>query len=212
MISRSSPVRRPLLLGGIVCVALLLAWQLGSYQAKRSIELDNQALLDSMREAQVDVATLTRERDIARAAESELRDRLSEATRLSADERAELELYRRISNASQPIGLGVDNIEYLERDSGSPGVLEITLVQSRGRDRVTGSVQVTLKRDDQDLTILPKDDAAALRFDLRFFETLSIPLDLAAVGVPDTVLLSVAPDDDRHAAVSLERSWERVAK
>lgn len=201
---------RPAMFAGLGAVSLLLAWQLGAYQARQNVEVDNQAVLASLRAAEADVARLRQERDVSRAAETVLRDRLSEATRIAADERAELELYRRLSEVSRPVGLGVDRLRYLPGDdSAVDGMLEITLVQSRGRDRVAGTAEILLKRGAETLQ-LPQ--LTPQRFDLRFFQTLALPLDLDAVGVPDTATVVIRPDDERLEAVTVERAWTAVAE
>ncbi len=204
---------RPILAIGVIAAALVCAWQAGVHQARNVRDQDHASPMQSVQGAEERIAQLIEERDLARAEAVTLRERLSEATRVSADEQAELQLYRRISDTRVPVGLGVDKVRYSADNGRTSGVLDVTVVQSRGRGRVAGELRVSLMRDGEALQVVDAwPDGSALVFDLRFFETLGIPLELAETGEPDAVVVEVMPDGDRHDDVSVKRAWNLVAK
>ena len=212
------PSRR--VLGGVLVVLLIVtAWQLGERRGRRRAEARAAVLVaDASRAAEATIdavpdgaleaeaaATLRGERDMLRETVRSLRDALERADRLAADERAELELYRRVGADESAAGLAIDT---LERRGGDPAVLRVTLVQVRGRDRVAGRVEVVPLG--ADARALPPESGrevlAALAeavpgtwsvpFDLRFFETLEIPLD---GPFPEAIEVRVVPADEPHA-------------
>ena len=150
------------------------------------------------------VSALVRERDTALATITALRDQLERVELLNADERAELELYRRVGGEELPSGLSIDTIE---RPRERAETLLVTLVQARGRDRVRGRIDVlptspgeaTASRPEGEERRGPPPDAvASARFDLRFFETVELSLDLSATPFPDELIVSIVPDGGRH--------------
>jgi len=124
---------RGVLLTATVLVAIVLSWQLGLRHGQRS-NADKVAASDSsLPGARAEWAKAQREIEILRASEAALRDDLSNTMRLSADDRAELELYRSIAQSSASAGLLVDAVTHVTGDELRGDRLEITLVQARGR-------------------------------------------------------------------------------
>ena len=207
------------LIGGLA-VALLLAaaWQLGE---RRGFERGtSRADALAAREAErrlaaagaadaATIAALRGEREMLSESVRGLRDALDRAGRLAAEERSELELYRRIGAAGGAAGLAIDTLERRPADpaSGAPATLRLTLVQVRGRDRVSGRVDVVALEEDApplapetagDVRAAIARDGRAIwtaPFDLRFFETLDVPLGDA---FPARFEVRVVPSTWRH--------------
>ena len=158
------------------------------------------------------VERLAAERDVALATVRRLEERLGEATRAASDDAAELALYRRIESGSGARGLSVDSVELV--DAGTErAALAITLVQFRGRHRVTGSLSARLVDDEGAPGDGPNGDPGdgtplgdgPSAFGLRFFEAVRVPLGDAASALPGAaagpsprVAIDVRPDGDRH--------------
>ena len=210
---------RSVLGGVLVALLIVTAWELGERRGERradaraaalaeEVSRATEAMTDTVPDETLDaeaVAILRGERDMLRETVRSLRDALERADRLAADERAELELYRRVGADESAAGLAIDT---LERRGEDPAVLRVTLVQVRGRDRVTGRVEIVpLEADAPALPPASTGEASAAPtatapgtwsapFDLRFFETLEIPLD---GPFPETVEVRVVPADEPHA-------------
>ena len=211
------PPRRALaaLAGALV---LALAWQGGRMSAGGPTlpEADLDAFAEGGDEAAGPgpLERLAAERDVALAAAARLERRLDEAERAAEEGAAELALYRRIESGAAGDGLSIETVR-LEAPGTSDAALAVTLVQSRGRHRVTGSLSARLLdggtgggagdataagADGEGVTPLGDGPAA---FDLRFFQTVRVPLGAAAdrfdaAGEPPRVELEVAPAGDRH--------------
>ena len=165
------------------------------------------------------VSALVRERDVALATITALRDQFERAERLDAEERAELELYRRVGGEELPSGLSIDS---MERPRERAETLVVTLVQARGRDRVEGRIdllpaspgeEATASRPESEERRGPPPDAlASARFDMRFFETVELSLDLSAAPFPDELVISVVPEEGRYEPFRLlvEREAIRI--
>jgi len=200
----------------LVALALVLSWQLGRRhglelgEARARAEAASAIAIGTAPVATFEVtagsgAADAGEREMLRATVRSLRAALDEAGRLSAAERDELELYRRIGADGAPDGVAIDT---LGRRGEDPATLYLTLVQARGRERVAGTVE--LVRLDADVGASPADESGGPRatlgdgpaatwsapFDLRFFETLEIPLDEA---VPELVEIRIVPTEGPHA-------------
>lgn len=163
------------------------------------------------------VSALVRERDVALATITALRDQLERAERLDAEERAELELYRRVGGEELPSGLSIDSIV---RPRERAEILLVTLVQARGRDRVRGRIDLLSASPGEGATASrlqgerqrgpPPDAIASARFDMRFFETVELPLDLSAAPFPDELVISVVPEEGRHRPFRLRVEREAI--
>ena len=140
------------------------------------------------------------ERDAALAAVSRLEARLAEARRTAARDADDLALYRRIESGVAPDGLSIGSVALVGADTPR-AALAVTLVQSRGRHRVTGSVRARVAAGEPGAgaTLGPGPSA----FDLRFFQRVRVPLGEAADAfgrepAPARVELDVRPAGERH--------------
>lgn len=201
---------RGVLLAALAVVGLILCWQLGVRSGQQTLGEDAVSRTSALESALGELTEVRKQLAIARATEVELRNQMSQLMRLSADDRAELELYRRINNAdAASSGLGIDSVSFTDDDAESGDLLHVTLVQSRGRGRVSGSLRVSVLRDGETVAELAKvADGSLAEFDLRFFETVSLPLELDGLGAPDKLRIDVQPDDGTvHKDFTEERDW-----
>ncbi len=226
-------VPRPLLWGVLAVLCVIAAWLAGSYQgheyARQKIaelqtradtELFNQQALSSRQQLKLEQNILAR--DIADARAAALQSELDDSLKLSADDAAELALYRRIGGTSSPRGVWVDQVSLVE---GQTDLLAITLVQSRGRDRAVGRIGVALtggaggadrywivtdsqsgvvieKRDGMPrvagsdaMTNISSDDLVTIEsFDLRFFQTVLVKVKNITTIDPEYIEVFVKPD------------------
>ena len=159
---------------------------------------------------QVAIDRVTRERDVARETVRQLQSSLADAERLADDDRAELDLYRRIASDSTPSGLSIDNVS-LEGNA-----LAITLIQSRGRKSVNGIVQVALTRskgDQIERLLLPASSGETdIGFDFRFFETIELPIAGLDGFPPQQLEIEVRPSGEAYKAFKAEFPWEEVIR
>ena len=226
-------VPRPLLWGGLGLLCVVAAWLAGSYQghefARQQIaelqtradtELVRQQALASRQQLELEQNILAR--DIADARAAALQSKLDDSLKISADDAAELALYRRIGGTSSPRGVWVDQVSLVD---GQPDLLAITLVQSRGRDRAAGRIGVALTggaggpdrywvvTDSQSGVVIEKrdgrprvagsdsktnkssDDVVTIEsFDLRFFQTVLVKVKNITTIDPEYIEVFVQPD------------------
>jgi len=189
-----------------------LGWHLGRQAVVPIVE--QPTLAAAMPSSDDRLAVLAGERDAALASVDRLQDRLSEAERRRADDAAELALYRRLGDRATGSGLGVDTVRW--RSDGERDVLEVTLVQAKGRERVQGTLGVSLSGETGEagrVELVPDSGAQALRFDLRFFEVLTVPIDprlVAELEPVERLSISVMPSGERHPAFIDIRDWDTI--
>ena len=190
------------LVSGMVAAGAV-GWHLGARQATKSLSaaLSAPGIGAATSDSQADTATLTRERDTALASIATLQDRLVEAERRQAVDAADLALYRRLGEQATDSGLGIDTVVWHKGDGAA--VLDITLVQAKGRHRVSGTLGVSVPdgpEAGQDRVLVPDTGERAVPFDLRFFQTLSVPVDASIADAPPSggLAISVRPDGERH--------------
>ena len=226
-------VPRAFLWGVLAVLCVVAAWLAGSYQgheyarqqitefqARSDAELLRQQALVSRQQLDLEQNILAR--DIADSRAAALQSELDESLKISADDAAELALYRRIGGTSSPRGVWVDQVSLVE---GQSDLLAITLVQSRGRDRATGRIGVALtggtggpdrywvvtdsqsgvvieKRDGKPMvagsdamTNISSDDLVTIEsFDLRFFQTVLVKVKNITTIDPEYIEIFVQPE------------------
>lgn len=110
----------------------------------------------------------------------------------------ELNLYRRIESGDQSRSIAVESLALSENDEQ---LIDLTLIQWQGRDRVAGEVRVTFHyaqgkplarnvtstfisgkqaRGSQSGRVPHSQDVKPVSFDFRFFQTLQIPIPAGA--------------------------------
>ncbi|NND92535.1 MAG: hypothetical protein HKN42_16870 [Granulosicoccus sp.] len=241
MISR---LPRPLPWIGLAILGLLAAWLLGNYQGQASsrerlVQLQSrseQALLSAQsrnQAQQLKLEQLARARDVADARAAALQASLDTGLKQSINDAAELALYRRIASSNGPRELWIDAIRRLDDE---PDVLKITLVQSGGRNRISGRIGVaftarqngvdrrwevtdassgTLKlTEDQAQTgsTSSEDSITVATFDLRFFQTLLVKADNITTMSPEYVEVSILPDGKRLKPSVQRFRWAEISE
>lgn len=214
----------------VVAVALLtggwLGWYLGVQHGRGVSE---QKLLGEhaaeqekgrvqQEELRIQLDSLRNERDVARETVRALRDSLDNSGRLALEDAAELQLYRRIAGAEGKAGLRVDDVQIVAGETDTDAdALHITLAQVRGRDRVAGKLEAAVvgERDGvgQRVPITPAvGSAAAITFDLRFFETLVIPLPAGKPASVDLLEIDVWPRQAAHKPFQHVVAWGEILR
>lgn len=205
------------LAGVVVCVAAIAGSEFGAYRERNrfAVELsDYKTNLDNLEETyQTQLAQLRVQRDIADSSNKELQATLNALQNESLEMQSTQRLFNRIEGADKATGLAVNTVTRVNDASGVATELHITLVQSRGRDRVTGRIGVALlgEKDDSNWreVIVAADAASAPRFDMRFFQTLVVPLPEDNILV-DIVEIEVKPDGKKHKSFSHDEVWSGV--
>jgi hypothetical protein len=202
-------------------VAVILAWWLGrDYGIAREREAqdvliagERGAWLATRNLLESESTGLRIERDVARETVATLRLSLDTKQRLSIDDMAELQLYRRIEGADGHPGLSVDEVQIFD---GEPASLHITLVQARGRDRVTGTLGITLIGEQagksQRQVIVSAAAADAPGFDLRFFKTVIVPFEPALAAEVDLLEIDIKPRGKPHKPFQLVLPWGEIPR
>lgn len=226
-------VPRPFMWGIMAFLCVVAAWLAGSYQGRehaRQEMAESQARSDTellrlqalASRQQLELEQNLFARDIADSRAAALQAQLDDSLKISADDAAELALYRRIGGTSSPRGVWVDQIALVE---GQSDLLAITLVQSRGRDRAAGRIGVALSggaggpdrywivTDSQSGVVIEKRDGkrfvggSAARtdrssdevvtiesFDLRFFQTVLVKVKNITTIDPEYIEVFVQPE------------------
>lgn len=156
------------------------------------------------------IRQLRRERDVAKATLTAFRDQQASVQKLSLEDTAELELYRRIANESAPTGLSIDSLAW---QGGSTNELQVTLVQARGRGRVSGTLGLSLLREVDGETrrmVIRTVDENPVSFDFRFFETLHIPVERILEFQPEWLEIDVSADSKQHKPFQETLDWGSV--
>ncbi len=226
------------LLGGL---CLVVVWILGMHQGQdkateivalaRTAEQAQAAQQNARYQRALDEATqqldrITRDRDVATARAAQLQKVLAERLQQSSQDAAELSLYRRIAGTELQRGLQVDQVQY---DAHSvPEKLAVTLIQYRGRDRVSGHIGVSLVTTDQGdesrwVVTNPASEAlfelepgqpvpAVIPFDLRFFQTLLVSVGDVSTIHPDSVEITIQSALEGQEATVQRIGWGEVGE
>jgi type II secretory pathway pseudopilin PulG len=199
----------------LAMLGMLGTWLLGSYQNQRDVDLQlselQAELAARLHLEQVTLAgqqqklnQLTRAREVAEARSEALQQLLDDSLRQSSEDVAELALYRRIASEDAPSGLWVDNIRWANVE---PDMLQVTVVQSRGRDRATGVLDVTVVDAQGEALKLPPTP-----FDLRFFQTLLVKVDNIATLMPEFVDVSIKPENAALGSGTERVRWDEIER
>lgn len=157
--------------------------------------------------------TLQAERDQADAMLEALGESVAGDHRLETADIAELELYRRIAGASSSRGVYVDRVALSADD---PSRLSVTLIQVRGRGRVTGRIGLLVHGRDGDRKAIEPianlDDDSARSFGFRFFETLEIDLPDTIARPIEAVEIHVEPDGREFSASEIVVPGDEIVR
>jgi len=202
-----------------VAVSGLLGHQCGVKQERETIaeELQDQQshLMSLEKEYEAQVAALRTQRDIADASNVSLQKTLKQLQSESLEYKSTQRLYENIEGNDRSSGLGVDTVTRVNDENGNPKELHITVVQARGRNRVKGQVGVELVGEKAGApwreVIADVAAKSALQFDLRFFQTLVVPIPESENHI-DIVEIEVKPESKRHKSVSYATDWTSIVE
>lgn len=206
----------------LAAVAVLLAglagYSIGLSQAGRSgANADDvkKQLADADSKYAEEIARLRTQRDIADASNRELQKSLKQLQDKVQDEAAATSLYERIEGVDTGTGLAVDTVSKIEDENGTLTELHITLIQARGRERVSGEIGVALIGEKNESNwrevIVQVDSDKAPRFDMRFFQTLVVPVPSNDILI-DIVEIDVKPRGKRHKPFKHEVIWSGISQ
>ena len=200
-----------------VVVAGVAGMQIGA-QTERSRFADNlsmrqSSLLALEEKYRAELAQLRTQRDVADRSNQALQETLEQLQVESLEQKSAKQLYEKIEGLDQSTGLGVDTITRVNDTNGNVVELHITVVQSRGRNRVKGRIGVALAGEKEDSNwrevIVDATSDTAPRFDMRFFQTLVVPIPENDILI-DFVEIDVNPDGKEHKFFSLEADWGSI--
>lgn len=164
-----------------------------------------------------ELAQMRAQRDLASSTSANLQLALKDLQAESLKHESTARLYNRIEGLDASSGLSVDTIVKTLSDDGVANQLHVTLIQARGRNRVSGEVGVTLVGEKDGTawreTLAEVGTKTALSFDLRFFETLTVVLP-DALSSKDThvdyVEIQVKPSGRPHKPFKTEKEWAGI--
>jgi len=207
----------------LAIVAVIVAALAGSHfgaQRERGLLEDEQGLQKDQLAAiaqqyKAEVATLRIQRDVADNSIQALQNSLQQLQTEVLEQKSAQRLYEKIEGIDTSSGLAVDTITRVNNADGKPIELHVTLVQARGRNRVKGQIGVALVGEKNASNwrevIVAVDDKSAPRFDMRFFQTIVVPIPVEDILI-DFVEIDVKPSGKRHKAFSYEADWSSISE
>ena len=200
-----------------VVVAAITGHYVGAQRERAAVaqELagDTNSLAALEKKYQEQLGQLRAQRDIADASNEALQEKLKQLQAQSLDETSTQRLYEKIEGSDVTTGLGVDTITRVNDADGKLVELHVTLFQARGRNRVKGQIGVALIGEKNDSNwrevVVQSDDSEAPRFDMRFFQTLVVPIPDNDILI-DIVEIDVKPDGKQHKSFSYDAAWSSI--
>ncbi|MFK8081067.1 MAG: hypothetical protein AB8B97_12340 [Granulosicoccus sp.] len=228
----------------LVGVALICAWIVGQRYGRQeafnvaSGQLSSKEARSTIEQLQIvqhqleqDLAGAVSQAEAASTRTRVLRDELDEQMRFNAKDKADLALYRRIESSEKPNSMEIDSVSW---SALRPFMLELTLIQWQGRDRIKGQVSVTLTYSDstisdssgnengQRLSDKLTVDLKPANFDFRFFQTIAVPIPSIDANnggsgnrqapAPDYLDIRINPVNERVKSVDARFVWSDVAQ
>ncbi|PID60127.1 MAG: hypothetical protein CSB44_11605 [Gammaproteobacteria bacterium] len=160
---------------------------------------------------------------IAEASIAALETRLAASLEQDLADARELALYRRIAAADMPSGLAVDEVSLV---GGEKPALLVTLVQSQGRNRAQGKVGLDLLLTEagtvgseieasepavETIVLLEPDSEDAPSFDMRFFQSIRLPLERTDFPDNASLRITVQPEGKRYKRFVKRIPWQQLA-
>jgi len=207
--------------------AIVFAYQLGAWRGGQqgAVKARQQQVFESADETaalqdknnvlQTELDHAAQELAINQTTIDELKKELIKQGHLNFDESRELSLYRQIENSSNKSGLAIDSLKITRDDTGIPQSLMFTLLQYQGKGRAEGTFSIRLnglKNAEAFQQVLTDASSATdMPFDLRFFESFSIPLNIPKDVQIDTVEISLTPTAKTHNPTKNTYPWNTIA-
>ncbi|MEE9332831.1 MAG: DUF6776 family protein [Granulosicoccaceae bacterium] len=206
----------------LAAIALAMSFVAGQSVEESSAKKRNEAImaeklsaLSGERDAlRLETATAKQAQIEAKATVVALRDKLKSTTSMKATDDADLRLYRRIANLddTEARGLFVDAVTMSKNFETDEVSLNILLIQTEGRNRIRGSVGATILPDTgKPISIVDSGDEKAPDFNLRFFQTVHIPVPKTK-GVMDELEIHVKPTEKSHKAFTHRIPWKEIER
>ncbi len=200
-----------------VVVAALAGHHVGAKRERSLLATELSAHQSSVAELETNyqqqLTQLRAQRDVADASNETLQQQLKEIKAQALEQKSIQRLYEKIEGSDVSTGLGIDTVTRVDNDDGRPSELHVTVVQARGRDRVKGQIGLALigEKDGTNWreVVVDVSDSDAPRFDMRFFQTLVVPLPDDDILI-DIVEIEVNPDGNRHKSFSYEAAWSGI--
>jgi len=201
----------------VVVVAALAGSFIGAKRERATLAdelIAHQSTLATLeKNHQEQLARVRTQRDVADASNKSLQEKLEQLQSQSLEQKSTQRLYEKIEGRDTSTGLDVDTITRVNDASGNPVELHITVVQARGRDRIKGQIGVALLGEKNESNwrevVVEVTDEDAPRFDMRFFQTLVVPLPDDDILI-DIVEIDVQPDGNRHKSFRYEAEWSGI--
>jgi len=201
----------------VLALAFLLGHISGAWRERNQLHTglgEHQSQIQSLDEKyRAEIDTLKAQRDVADASNRALQTTLKELEEQALDAQSAERLYQRIEGEDVSTGLAIDTVSKVTDADGSVTELHITVVQARGRDRVSGRIGVALLGEKNDANwreiVVDASSDSAPRFDLRFFQTLVVPVEPDDILI-DIVEIDVVPRGKRHKPFKFEQLWSGV--
>ncbi len=201
-----------------IVVSGLLGFFIGSSGLQNGADSKSTNQLQAMQQKhEQELAQMRAQRDLASTTSANLQLALKDLQTESLKHESTARLYQRIEGIEAASGLSVDTLTTSLNSDGVTNELNVTLIQARGRNRVNGKVGITLvgEKDGSEWreTIADVAGNSALSFDLRFFETLSVPLPEGLANSDthvDYVVIDVKPRGRPHKPFKTEKDWAGI--
>ncbi len=203
------------------CIAVVLAWFVGTEAGAKKERahladtvVDQRALIATMQsDHDAALKQLQSQRDLSEASHRDLQIIIKEMEAAALEQDSANRLYERIEGVDKQTGLAIDTVELIPAKFDQSAELHITVVQQRGRDRVSGKIGLALVgvKDGSNWReiIVEPGSPEAPGFELRFFQTLVVALPEANLDI-EIVEISVVPKGKRHKPFTDEQDWERL--
>jgi len=162
-----------------------------------------------------------------------LQNQLDKHMREQTSDAADLALYRSIETSQKDAAIEVQSLSW---SPSEPSMLNLTLIQWKGRDRVKGDVTISLQyaggvTDVTSVTPTGDDSEGSLKtvnstvdleqifFDFRFFQKLSVQMPLltsdtgagkSLIAVPSFVKVVINTADKRLGVADVLIPWSKV--
>jgi hypothetical protein len=211
-----------IILAAIALIAVLLSFMTGQTAGEKAQKQVNEQIMteklsaltserDSLR---AETQNYQREYTEAKATVTALRDKLKTQVTSRQTDEADLRLYRRIADMddAEQKGLHIHKVTMSKNFDTNEVALNVRLVQSQGRNRVTGSVSARLIPDaGKPIKISGVDSQDAPEFNLRFFETVYLRLP-QETGDVDEVEITVTPKNKQHEPFTELIPWAEIER
>lgn len=211
-----------IILAAIALIAVALSYMTGQTVGENAQKSANEQIMaeklsfltgerDSLR---AETENYKREYAEAKATVTALRDKLKKQVTTRQTDEADLRLYRRIADMDdrEQKGLHIDKVTMSKNFDTNEVALNIRLVQSKGRNRVSGSVGARLIPDaGKPIDLVSPESKDAPDFNLRFFQTVYVKLP-KETGNVDEVEIRVIPKNKQHQPFTELIPWSEIER